>query len=87
MALFKLAIALAAAIALSPASATYADPESAVAPAGTAATRYCMKVEAPTNSRIETIECWTRAEWADQGVDVDKDWAREGVRVLEPAQA
>ena len=52
------------------------------APAGTAETKYCMKVEAPANSRIEPIECWTRAEWADQGVDVDKDWPKEGVAVI-----
>lgn len=42
---------------------------------------YCMRVEAPTGSRIETVECWTRSEWAEQGVDVDLDWAREGVAV------
>lgn len=51
------------------------------APAGTEATRYCMKIEAITGSRVEKTVCWTRAEWADQGVDVDKEWAKEGVRV------
>ena len=54
----------------------------ATAPAGTAQTRYCMRVEALTESRIEMIRCWTRAEWAEQGVDVDKDWPKEGVRVI-----
>ena len=68
--------------AASPLSATIQDSEPiAVAPAGTAGTRYCMRVEAITGSRIETIECWTRAEWADQGVDVDQEWAKEGVEV------
>jgi uncharacterized protein YjhX (UPF0386 family) len=41
-----------------------------------------MRVEAQTGSRIESIECWTRDEWAQGGVDVDHDWAKEGVRVL-----
>jgi hypothetical protein len=53
-----------------------------VAPAGTPATRYCLRVDPITGSRIETIQCWTRDEWADQGVDVDQEWAQNGVRVL-----
>jgi hypothetical protein len=52
------------------------------APAGTPDTRYCMRIEAVTGSRIEEVRCWTRAEWAENGVAVDKDWAEEGVRVL-----
>lgn len=51
------------------------------APPGTPDTRYCMRVEPVTGSRIERVRCWTRDEWADQGVDVDLDWAEEGVRV------
>jgi hypothetical protein len=47
-----------------------------------ASTRYCMKVEPVTGSRVETVECWTRAEWTEQGVDLDKDWAREGVSII-----
>ena len=54
----------------------------AQAPAGTAETRYCMRVEALTGSRIEAVRCWTRTEWAEQGVDVDRDWPREGVRTI-----
>ena len=50
-------------------------------PAGPEA-RYCMHIEAPTGSRIEPVECWTRLEWAEQGVDVDRDWTKEGVAVL-----
>jgi hypothetical protein len=56
-------------------------PTPPTAPAGTPTTRYCMKVEAVTGTRIETVECWTRDEWAAQGVDVDKDWPKEGVAV------
>ena len=65
-----------------PAMATNPVGEEALAPpAGTAETRYCMRVEPVTGSRIETIECWTRAQWAEQGVDVDAEWAKEGVAV------
>jgi uncharacterized protein YjhX (UPF0386 family) len=41
-----------------------------------------MRIEAITGSRIEELKCWTRAEWADRGVDVDVDWAKEGVRTI-----
>ena len=44
-------------------------------------TRYCLKVAAPTGSLIERVMCWTRAEWWDQGVDVDKEWPKEGVAI------
>ena len=68
--------------AAAPLSATNQHSEpTAVAPAGTADTRYCMRVEPVTGSRIETIECWTRTQWAEQGVDVDGEWAEEGVEV------
>ena len=52
------------------------------APAAGADARYCMRVEPMTGSRIETIQCWTRAEWAENGVDVDEEWATEGVSVI-----
>ena len=54
----------------------------AVAPAGTPQTKYCMYIEAITGSRLEEVKCWTREEWAEQGVDVDKDWPKEGVRTI-----
>ena len=52
------------------------------APPGTPTTRYCMRIEAVTGTRLETVKCWTREEWAEQGVDVDKDWPKEGVAVI-----
>ena len=52
------------------------------APAAGEDAKYCMRVEPATGSRIETIQCWTRAEWAEQEVDVDKEWATEGVSVI-----
>jgi hypothetical protein len=80
MALKGLAAAVGAIIATSAAAST--QPIEATAPAGTPDTRYCMRVEPQTGSRIEGVECWTREEWAEGGVDVDKDWPKEGVRVL-----
>lgn len=52
------------------------------APSGTPDTKYCMRIEPPTGSRTERVECWTRWEWLDQGVDVDRDWPKEGVTVV-----
>lgn len=69
--------------AASPLSAGY--PETAPArPAPEAGpdARYCMHVEPVTGSLVETVQCWTRAEWAEQDVDVDREWAKEGVAVL-----
>ena len=53
------------------------------APAAGPDARYCLRVEPVTGTRVERIRCWTREQWAGLGVDVDKEWAREGVRVLE----
>jgi hypothetical protein len=53
------------------------------APAAGPNARYCLKVEPMTGSRIESVRCWTREEWTELGVDIDKDWAKEGVRVIE----
>lgn len=35
-------------------------------------TKYCIEVEASTGSRISKVECRTRADWAQLGVDVDE---------------
>ena len=64
-----------------------AEVQSSSAPAGSAAAKYCMRVEPITGSLIERVRCWTRDQWAEQGVDVDKEWAREGVTVIEPSRA
>jgi hypothetical protein len=65
-----------------PVSAASAQPEPMVlAPAGTAETRYCLRVGPVTGRIAETIECWTREQWAEQDVDVDQEWAEEGVGI------
>ena len=83
MALKELVLALGMIVAASPASAASQTQVPMLAPpAGSPDTKYCMHIEAITGSRLEEIKCWTREEWAEQGVDVDKDWAREGVRTI-----
>jgi hypothetical protein len=79
--LFALGIIAAAPLAAQPMPGPMGAPE---APPGA---RYCMRVEAATGTRLETIQCWTRDEWAWAGVDVDFDWAKNGVRVDPPAMA
>ena len=53
-----------------------------LAPPGDAATRYCLRIEPIIGSRIETIRCKTRDEWAMLEIDVDHEWAENGVKVL-----
>ena len=58
------------------------EPATAGAPAGDTSTRYCLRVDPITGSRMETIQCRTREDWATLEVDVDQEWAENGVRVL-----
>lgn len=69
--------------AASPLSASATDPmptPPAPAPAGGPGTLYCMRIEL-TGNIVEPVRCWTREKWAEQGVDVDKVWATEGIAV------
>ena len=59
-----------------------ANPGTTGAPAGTPNTRYCLRVDPITGTRIETIQCRTREEWAQLDVDVDQEWAANGVRII-----
>ena len=34
-------------------------------------TKYCLAYEKTTGSRIEKTECRTKAEWAEEGIDID----------------
>lgn len=52
------------------------------APPGTPITRYCLRVDPIIGTRVETIQCRTREDWAALEVDVDQEWAENGVRVI-----
>jgi hypothetical protein len=70
-------------VAVSPVLAQPAERDSMTgAPAAGSAARYCLRVEPVTGTLTERVRCWTRRQWAEQGVDVDKEWAREGVSVI-----
>jgi hypothetical protein len=79
----KLAVAFSLIVAASPVLAQAPERDSlAGAPAAGPEARYCLRVAADTGSLIERVRCWTREHWAEQGVDVDKEWAKEGVSVI-----
>lgn len=73
--------ALSMMVAVTSASASV-DPRPSSAPPGNPGTLYCMRVDPITGSNVETVQCWTRDEWAEQDVDVDKEWAKNGVRTI-----
>ena len=78
-----LVVAFGMVAAASSVSATKPEPSPTTgAPAAGADARYCLRIEAITGSRLEQVKCWTRQEWAEQEVDVDKEWAKEGVAVI-----
>ncbi len=80
MTLRMLSIGLCALLAAAPLSAARLPPGTPPPP-GPPSTLYCMRVEPVTGSLLERIECWTREEWADADVDLDREWAENGVRV------
>ena len=66
-------------------SAAVAQPEQvqgAGAPSAPPDALYCLKTEPVTGTRLEDVQCWTREQWAEQEVDLDKEWAKEGVSVI-----
>jgi hypothetical protein len=82
MALKLLIAALAVGAAASPLSATRPEPtDTGAAPSAGPDARYCMRISI-TGSRVDIVRCWTREEWAEQEVDVDREWAENGVRVI-----
>ena len=75
-----LALGLMVGTAQMPLSASTPPPPPA--PPGTPATRYCLRVDPIIGSHIQTIQCLTRGEWAELGLDVDQEWAENGVKVI-----
>jgi hypothetical protein len=43
---------------------------------------YCLKMEPVTGTRIGSIMCQTRQQWADDEVDLAQAWAEDGVEVI-----
>ena len=82
MAYKQLALAFGMIVATSAAATHAQSTMMTVAPPGTPATRYCLLVEPVTGSRIETIQCRTREDWALLDINVDEEWAENGVRVV-----
>jgi hypothetical protein len=70
-------------VAAAPSLATRPAPAAAPSASDSADARYCLRIEPVTGSLLETVRCWTRAEWDEQGVDVDKEWAKEGVAIIQ----
>ena len=57
-------------------------PTIAGAPAAPEGALYCLKMEPITGTRIGSVLCWTRQQWADNDIDLDKAWAEDGVEVI-----
>lgn len=95
MALKILVAALGMIAAASPLSATSSEPVPATIPATEApGILYCLRVGPYTGSRLESVQCQTRQEWAeecayqnypwdDKCVEVDQEWAKNGFRIVE----
>ena len=75
-------VAIGLLVAATPVSASVRENPAGDTPVESANGKYCLRVEANTGNRMEKIECMTREEWDAQGVDLDREWAKEGV-VLE----
>ena len=73
-----LIVALGLIVAASPVSAAVHEPLTGP-PVANAEGKICLRVAPVTGSLLETIQCWTREQWADQDVDVDKEWVENGV--------
>ena len=83
MAHMGLIVALGMIAAATSATASIQEPAETVgAPQGTPDTLYCMRIEAIVGSRLEEVKCWTRQQWAENEVDLDKEWAKEGVAII-----
>jgi hypothetical protein len=82
-------------VAASPVLATTSpEPNPPTIPATeTPGTQYCLRVGPYTGTRLEDVKCLTRQQWAElcdnddwpwvrQCVDVDKEWAKNGVAII-----
>ena len=74
-----LIMALGLLVVASPLGAAVHDNPAGDTPTASANGKFCLKVEPLTGSKVETVQCMTREEWVAQGVDLDREWAKEGV--------
>lgn len=58
------------------------DVATAGAPDAPEGALYCLKMEPITGTRIGSVLCWTRQQWADNDIDLDEAWAADGVEVI-----
>ena len=58
------------------------DAVSSRAPDAPEGALYCLKMEPITGTRIGSVLCWTRQEWAENDVDLDEAWGEDGVEVI-----
>lgn len=65
-----------------PAWASQVPTDGEGAPPGSESALYCLKMEPITGTRIGSVLCWTRQEWADNDIDLDEAWAEDGVEVI-----
>jgi hypothetical protein len=78
-------LALSIVAAGSPALAQPETMPATAAPSAPADARYCLRVDPIIGSNLATIQCRTRADWESLDVDVDHEWADNGVRVIDGA--
>jgi hypothetical protein len=87
MAYKKLVFVLGMIFAASPIAASQPQPApDEGAPPAPPEARYCLRVDPLPGSKIETVLCETREQWAMMEVDLDQEWAKEGVKVINPGQ-
>ena len=77
-----MALSLIVALSLAAAQSPAETAQQAGAPQAPPTARYCLRIDPITGSRMETVRCETRADWAAMDVDVDAEWAKWGVRVV-----
>jgi hypothetical protein len=87
MACKTLVVALSLIAAASPAAAEQAAPPLEGAPEASSDSKYCLRMEPITGTRIGGIRCETREEWARLELDIDKEWPREGVKIIGPNES
>ena len=72
MAYSRLVVAVGLIAIAAPAAAALQNSQAGSSSSAADATKYCIQYEPDTGSRLNRVECKTKAEWAKQGVQVDQ---------------